>query len=406
MGWSWSRYGAIALLMGAIAACSDEAAEWFAADPSLTGTSLSGDGAAPEPAEPATLPADFPDGIPRYPGATLVAVRTAEATAAGDRPAVTTQWQTTATRAEVEAFYTEQFRAQTWQRRPAPTGDGTLVARREDLEVQVSFLEEMGTGARFVLIYEQGLEPLRAPTAPAAEAVSSPETSASFRDLDSLTAREVGYIRDLQALGVFADLGPQFQPSRVVTRQEFARWLFGAHNRMYRDRPTKQIRPVAQAAQPAFEDVKPDAPGFAEIQGLAEAGIIPSRLTGDTAALLFQPEAPLTREQAIAWKVPLDLRRLPPPADLEAIRNTWGFQDAEQLDARVRRALLADYENGDRANVLRAFGYTTLFQPRKPLTRAEAAALLWQFGHQGEGISAAEALALPEEGEPSAPREG
>ena len=38
------------------------------------------------------------------------------------------------------------------------------------------------------------------------------------------------------------------------------------------------------------------------------------------------------------------------------------------------------------------FGYTTLFQPKKPVTRAEAAASLWYFGFQGDGITAKEVL--------------
>jgi hypothetical protein len=33
-----------------------------------------------------------------------------------------------------------------------------------------------------------------------------------------------------------------------------------------------------------------------------------------------------------------------------------------------------------------------LFQPKKPVTRAEAAAALWYFGAEGEGISAQDAL--------------
>ncbi|MEY4519026.1 MAG: hypothetical protein RLZZ499_1625, partial [Cyanobacteriota bacterium] len=57
------------------------------------------------------------------------------------------------------------------------------------------------------------------------------------------------------------------------------------------------------------------------------------------------------------------------------------------------RALYDDFQNGDRSNVRRIFGYTTLFQPKKPVTRAEAAASLWYFGFQGDGITAKEVLA-------------
>ncbi|MGB3642768.1 MAG: S-layer homology domain-containing protein, partial [Rivularia sp. (in: cyanobacteria)] len=55
---------------------------------------------------------------------------------------------------------------------------------------------------------------------------------------------------------------------------------------------------------------------------------------------------------------------------------------------------IADYQNGEQSNIRRVFGYTTLFQPKKAVTRAEAAAALWYFGTESEGISAKEALKL------------
>jgi hypothetical protein len=74
------------------------------------------------------------------------------------------------------------------------------------------------------------------------------------------------------------------------------------------------------------------------------------------------------------------------------VKETWGFQDATKIDPKALRAVLADYQNGEQANLRRMLGYTTLVQPNKPVTRAEAAAALWYFGYQGEGISAEEAL--------------
>ncbi|NEQ70571.1 MAG: S-layer homology domain-containing protein, partial [Symploca sp. SIO2D2] len=46
------------------------------------------------------------------------------------------------------------------------------------------------------------------------------------------------------------------------------------------------------------------------------------------------------------------------------------------------------------ANIRRLLGYTTLFQPKKAVTRAETAAVLWYIGYQGEGISAKEVQKL------------
>jgi hypothetical protein len=115
-------------------------------------------------------------------------------------------------------------------------------------------------------------------------------------------------------------------------------------------------------------------------------------LTGDATAVLFRPDAPLTRENLILWKVPLDTRSSLPTASVDAVKQTWGFQDAGKTEPKALRGVLADFQNGDLANIRRVFGYTTLFQPKKSVTRAEAAAALWYFGAEGEGISAQDAL--------------
>ena len=92
------------------------------------------------------------------------------------------------------------------------------------------------------------------------------------------------------------------------------------------------------------------------------------------------------------WKVPLDTREALPTANLETVKQTWGFQDSGKINSKALRAVLADFQNGEKANIRRVFGYTTLFQPKKPVTRVEAATALWYFGTEAEGISAQDAL--------------
>jgi hypothetical protein len=168
--------------------------------------------------------------------------------------------------------------------------------------------------------------------------------------------------------------------------------LVSTNNRLNVDRPAQQIRLALDSAQPAFKDVPRSDSDFGVIQGLAEAGIIPSPLSGDSTAVNFRPDAPLTRETLLLWKVPLDTRQGLPTATIDAVQQTWGFQDTPRIDPRALRAVLADYQNSDLSNIRRVFGYTTLFQPKKSVTRAEAAAALWYFGFQGEGQSAQDAL--------------
>ncbi|MBW4651864.1 MAG: S-layer homology domain-containing protein [Kaiparowitsia implicata GSE-PSE-MK54-09C] len=198
------------------------------------------------------------------------------------------------------------------------------------------------------------------------------------------------YLTDLARLGVL-DSGSEFQPNEPVTRRAYARWLMAANNRIHSAQPDKQIRTAVGSSQPAFQDVPPSDTDFGAIQGLANAGIIPSPLSGNTTTVAFRPDAPLTREELVLWKMPLDLRRSLPEASIDAVEQTWGFQDTAQIEPRALRAVSADYQNSDLSNIRRAFGYTTLFQPKAAVTRAEAAATLWRFGMQGEGVTAKDA---------------
>ncbi|MBD0395787.1 MAG: S-layer homology domain-containing protein, partial [Microcoleus sp. C1-bin4] len=182
------------------------------------------------------------------------------------------------------------------------------------------------------------------------------------------------------------------KPNKIVTRREYARWLVAANNQIYASRQAKQIRLAVDSSEPAFSDLPKTDPDFSAIQGLAEAGVIPSSLSGETKDVKFRPDAPLTRETMILWKVPLDTRQVLPTANIEGVKEKWGFQDASKIDSQASRAVLADFNNGDLANIRRVFGFTTLFQPKKSVTRAEAAASLWYFGVQDQGLSAKDAV--------------
>jgi S-layer homology domain len=220
-----------------------------------------------------------------------------------------------------------------------------------------------------------------------------------FTDLDEVPPPLQQPIESVAALNILTPYTKEanvdltkFAPNEVITRGEYARWLIAANNRYYADNPGKKIYLATENNQPAFNDVNANHPDFAAIQSLAEAGLIPSRLTEDSTNLLFRPDAPLIRADLVIWKVPLDTRKSLPKASIQAIEESWGFQDAADIDSSATRALYADFQNGDRANVRRMFGYTTIFQPKKPVTRAEAAASLWYFGFQGDGITAKEVL--------------
>ncbi len=398
----------------------------------------------------AQLPQDFPNEIPRYPNAQLLEViqPTSQNTLENNNSTQVNQpqrtiWQTSDPSNLVQSFYQKEFQANNWEilsQTPAEAETNAIAARLNDLQVTVSIAPSSGSSnepnappapdrpnggvasaagnTEFILQYERIAPQANAPQAlPQTSNQSSPtpdtnqqnpSTEKGFTDLNKAPQELRQYITDLAALGVLplqqtgnksnqSDILTQFDPSKTISHREFARWLVAANNQFHPNRPSLQIREAAANSQPAFQDVPPTDPDFPAIQGLAEAGLIPSRLSGDATAVLFRPDAPLTREQLILWKVPLDSRQGLPNASVDAVRESWGFQDVARIDPKALRAVLADFQNGEQSNIRRVFGYTTLFQPKKPVNRAEAAAALWYFGNASEGISAPEALQLKQQ---------
>ncbi|MBE9129365.1 MULTISPECIES: S-layer homology domain-containing protein [unclassified Coleofasciculus] len=398
----------------------------FAVDPKLKdNTTVLGDSQQSnlQDEESAQLPENFPVEIPRYPQAKLKGVESLTVPSVqGQR----TTWSSSDPSTEIRDFYKRAFESGAWQvvSQPDEESSGTFVARRNDLQVTVSIpatpeisdSEETPSSnqdpTKFEIQYILNSTQVTTKSSEQQESVSSNTGSQQtlskqpqdVSNLDKVPESLRQYVKDLAALGVLSvnqsgakssdTTGNQFDPNKTITRREYARWLVAANNRIHANRPGLQIRLASDTSQSAFQDVPKSDPDFQSIQALAEAGLIPSPLTGEATAVQFRPDAPLTRENLIAWKVPLDIRGALPSASLDAVKQTWGFQDAGKIDPNALRAVLADFQNGDQANIRRIFGYTTLFQPKKSVTRAEAAAGLWYFGSQGEGISGREALSF------------
>ncbi|WP_199348717.1 S-layer homology domain-containing protein [Microcoleus sp. FACHB-SPT15] len=433
-----------ACLLGLLTSCANsstgEALERsFAADPKLRNNSTTLDG-SPQGNSPsqttAKLPEDFPSEIPLYPNATLENV---EPLTVPNAQGEQTSWSSTDPINAIQSFYTQEFESNNWQITSQPTDEagGTFVARRNSLQVTVtipssaatnnsgetSTATEPSTSGTSNAVTEFEIQYIRNQGEAASEQSGQdssqsevpsyvPSRSAGeaqdFTDLDKAPKELRQYIEDLATLGVLTvdssgsktnagASGTTFEPNKTITRREYARWLVAANNQIYANRPGQQIRSASETTQPAFRDVPRSDRDFQSIQALAEAGLIPSPLTGDATAVLFRPDAPLTRENLILWKVPLDTRQSLPSASVDAVKQTWGFQDAAKVEPKALRAVLADFQNGESANIRRMLGYTTLFQPKKPVTRAEAASVFWYFGSQGEGLSAKEAQQIKRE---------
>lgn len=392
----------------------------------------------------AQRPLDFPAQIPLYPGAKLEKVDPLTVPSAQGQ---LTTWSSSDPINAIQSFYQRAFESDNWQIVSKPNDDagGTFVVRQKDLQVTLSIPSDAATAnpgetpsasqpaggktienlTKFSIQYirnssEAASQPsdqqeLTGPMVPSGTTTQSQEaasaSSQDFTDLDKVPQELRQHIEDLAALGVLSldssnsknnsnATGTLFEPNKIISRREYARWLVAANNQIFANRPGQQIRLASETAQPAFQDVPRSDRDFQSIQALAEAGLIASPLTGDSTAVLFRPDAPLIRENLILWKVPLDTRQALPSTSIDTVKQTWGFQDVAKIDPKALRAISADFQNGEQANIRRIFGYTTLFQPKKPVTRAEAVTAIWYFGSQGEGLSAQEALQLKRQPNP------
>ena len=427
-------------LLAAVTACANSPnskalEEALAADPKLKQNQVVFSSPPPATAietnSTAKLPPDFPTEIPLYPNAQLIEVGGETDPSPKN---VLLRWESTDPVNSVQKFYSTEFGRPNWEivSRPTAEGQGSFVATRDNLRVTVSLspTQKVGGSTEFAIDYSKDSPEIAASPQPnnsESSASPTPTPSPSNSEGTTLTpspspksakvSEQEGqipqqlrqYVADLTQLEVLkvrsspraslttdsANLETAStlpKPNKIVTRREYARWLVAANNQIYASRQAKQIRLAVDSSEPAFSDLPKTDPDFSAIQGLAEAGVIPSSLSGETKDVKFRPDAPLTRETMILWKVPLDTRQVLPTANIEGVKEKWGFQDASKIDSQASRAVLADFNNGDLANIRRVFGFTTLFQPKKSVTRAEAAASLWYFGLQDQGLSAKDAV--------------
>lgn len=190
----------------------------------------------------------------------------------------------------------------------------------------------------------------------------------------------------LAALQVLKVIEPGARAGDLCTRREYARWLVVASNCLSRNTFSK-VYPamyIENVTELAFDDVTPEDPDFPFIQGLAEAGLISSKLSRSDMNIpkdvqnndnLFSPESPLSRQDLVSWKMALDKRQLP-EVDKNSLYKASGYIDIDKINAAAWPALAADLGAGDQSITALAFGFTRLFQPDKPVTKGQASLAL------------------------------
>ncbi|KAL6909619.1 hypothetical protein ACP4OV_001900 [Aristida adscensionis] len=187
----------------------------------------------------------------------------------------------------------------------------------------------------------------------------------------------------LAALQILKVIEPSAHAGDLCTRREYARWLVVASNCLSRNTSSK-VYPamyIDNVTELAFDDITPEDPDFPFIQGLAEAGLICSKLSRSDMNIpediqnnydTFSPESPLSRQDLVSWKMALDKRQLP-EVDRNSLFKASGYIDIDKINAAAWPALAADLGAGDQSITALAFGFTRLFQPGKPVTKGQAA---------------------------------
>lgn len=213
-----------------------------------------------------------------------------------------------------------------------------------------------------------------AAAAPAATAATAAAPAApQFTDLTGVYGADK--IAQIAQLHVFDFSGPSFQPNAPVMRREFIRWLFAANNAMQSD-DTKKIHPAPSGTTAYFKDIPSTDKDFAIVQGMQDAGIsvgFPDKT--------FQPDIPITREQAVALSLGVDCSYdgnwSKDPTEAYIFLPAW--KDKGSV-SKTYAPILASCGDATTDTVGRVWGKVTVFRPQMKVTRAEAALMDWQTG--------------------------
>ncbi|MEM9944783.1 MAG: S-layer homology domain-containing protein [Cyanobacteria bacterium P01_D01_bin.36] len=192
-------------------------------------------------------------------------------------------------------------------------------------------------------------------------------------------------IADLIELGVFEEIQAVYEDFDLLepmTRGQYLMLLYHASNSV---RPSKNHIRLAPSAEVSFSDIESSHPAYKYVQAFENTGYSVGYEEGT-----FKPDQPITREEMIAIKVPVDGYQL-----IETIWSQFDdFNDADQINPDFVNYVYNDMraQESDGNNVSRAFGAVKSFKPKEPVLGYEAAATLWEFKVDRSYQSAPDAL--------------
>ncbi|KAM1744350.1 hypothetical protein ACFX11_011247 [Malus domestica] len=205
----------------------------------------------------------------------------------------------------------------------------------------------------------------------------------------------------------------------LCTRREYARWLVQLNSSLERNAKHRLVPSISLARSiiSAFEDVCVKDPDFGSIQALAEAGVIPSKLSQKSSSydglnsygnINFSPERFISRQDLIDWKAHLEYDFLPGVIEKISTTTTVGFMDVKGISSDAPAGLYIDMLTEESSILRKVFGipsfhvYSKVYsknavayylagqckrlQPNQPSTKAQAAVALTS-GRIAESVS-------------------
>ncbi|CAN6727620.1 unnamed protein product [Malus baccata var. baccata] len=173
----------------------------------------------------------------------------------------------------------------------------------------------------------------------------------------------------------------------LCTRREYARWLVQLNSSLERNAKHRLVPSVSLAGSiiSAFDDVCVEDPDFGSIQALAEAGVIPSKLSQKSSSydglngygnINFSPERFISRQDLIDWKAHLEYDFLPGVIEKISTTTTVVFMDVKGMSSDAPAGLYIDMLTEESSILRKVFGQCKRLQPNKPSTKAQAAVAL------------------------------
>ncbi|PQM34109.1 hypothetical protein Pyn_22316 [Prunus yedoensis var. nudiflora] len=232
--------------------------------------------------------------------------------------------------------------------------------------------------------------------------VSQNTTSASTEKLERIIIPAAVDSTQQEALKVLKKLKiieDDVKADELCTRREYARWIVRINSSLERNAKHRIVPSVSLAgsAITAFDDVSVEDPDFGSIQALAEAGVIPSKLSQkssnydglkdhETSIFPLRGGVFISRQDLIDWKAHLEYDFLPGVIEKISTTTTVGFMDVKEISSEAPAGLYTDMLAEENSILRKVFGQCRRFQPIKPSTKAQAAVAL-ASGRITEAIS-------------------